>query len=484
MTYDKEIVGTTVRGSLYSGMAAAVTFVLGFIRMVLMARLLMPECFGVVALALFFVHSISILFNFDIRSAFIHCQRDGEALKKAYFSIQTCLCVIQTVVLLIAAPILQKLYPDVAHFYEVLTAFTLMSFVMGLNLIQTAHLQKELAFTSLATVEIISSLVMTVVGPMTAWMGWGVWALVAERGGNTLATLILTWGPFRRWRPKLGWDLQSVKLFWCFGMPAWIKMNLTFLIEKFDDFWIGSTLGQTPLGYYDRAYDFACAPRRIFALPLLKVLEPVFARLQHDRRMLSKTFMHSAYLLVRLVFFAAGLFAFLMPEFIRLVIGDKWLPMLWTFRLLLVYAVFDSILKLIQGLFLAVGKPKVLRNAAIVQAAYFIPAVIFGAYWAGVNGVAVATNGMLVLGICCLYRPLTQTVKFSVWHILGWPVLVLSAAFGLGVLLESMVKVTIVTLAIMKIVYFVLLFGGVLLFIEGKEYFRNVNEVWGIMKRS
>jgi len=293
----------------------------------------------------------------------------------------------------------------------------------------------------------------------------------------------LAWGPLRRWRPRFGWDPKTWELFWRLGKPTWIKANLNHLLDRFDDFWIGSTLGQTPLGYYDKGYDFACAPRRIFALPLLKVFEPVFARLQQDRKRLSEAFFRCAYLLVRMVFFGAGLFALVMPEFIRLVIGVKWLPMLWTFRLLLAYAAFDSFQKLIHAVFTAVGKPLFLRNATLVQTAFFLPTVVLGAHVAGIRGVAIAADSMLLIGIWWLYRPLAKIIDFSVWRLLGWPMVALIVALGTGVIMESVMNVPFWQCAFLKIGLFIMIFAGILLPIEGKDYIRNLNEIRRIMKR-
>jgi hypothetical protein len=104
--------------------------------------------------------------------------------------------------------------------------------------------------------------------------------------------------------------------------------------------------------------------------------------------------------------------------------------MLWTFRLLLVYAVFDSIHAVMNGVFMAVGKPAVLHNTRLIQAAFFIPAVIFGAQLAGINGVAIAADGVLFVRACFLYRPLNEVIDLKVGHLIWWPVLALSSTNG------------------------------------------------------
>ena len=262
-----------------------------------------------------------------------------------------------------------------------------------------------------------------------------------------------------------------------------IRSNLSYLLDKFDDFWIGTALGQTPLGYYTTAYYFSQSPRRALGHPVVAVFEPAFARLQRDRKQLSAAFFWSAHLMLRLGFLGAGLFALLMPEFIRLVIGEKWLPMLWPFRLLLFYQAFDCLLLLISSLLSAVGKPETLRNATIAQTLFFIPTVMLGAYLVGINGVALAADGMLLIGIGYMYRPLRETVDLSLWRLAGWPLLALVAAIGIGIVVESTVSMTPWQLLGLKLCAFVLVFGGVLVLAEWKDYWLGGRHVLEILQQ-
>ncbi|MCP4405721.1 MAG: oligosaccharide flippase family protein [bacterium] len=477
-----EIAGKTVRGSLYSGVAAGVTFGLAFLRTVLLARLLLPEHFGVMRFALFFLGISHSLHSFGLGTALIHSQDEREAVKRTYFSLQVGFNGVFTILLLSLAPLLQDLYPQVPQLGGVLTAIALISFISNFAFIQMTLLQKELAFFPLAVTEIASALAMTIVAPLSAWFGWGVWALVVEHGSQGFMRFLVTWGLFCRWRPRFGWDRQAAKLFWQFGKATWVGTNLAYFLDRFDDFWIGSTLGQLPLGYYTRAYEFACAPQRVFAFPLLDVFMPVFARLQQDRQRLSLAFFRCAYLLIRLVFFGAGLFAVIMPEFIHLVIGEKWLPMLLTFRLLLCFAVLDSFLMVVCDLLNAVGQPEALRNATVVQTIFFLPAVVAGAHLAGINGVALAADGMLLIGAWRLYRPLTKIIDVSLRHLFGWPVLAMIIAFGAGIFLETAMSASLWQLIFLKIGVFGVSFGTILLLTEWKEYVRHGKEIWHILK--
>ncbi len=281
----------------------------------------------------------------------------------------------------------------------------------SLSQVQETMLRKQLAFSKLARIDIVASSVMTLVAPYLAWQGWGLWALVAEQVSGLGTRFVLTWGPFRVWRPSFAMNREAIRQLWEFGKPAWAFTNLSFLLDTFDDFWVGTALGQASLGYYSKAYDFSRYPRRVFANPLVAVFTPIFARLQNERERLSRAYYRSGHFILRSGFLITGLLFLVMPEFITYVIGLKWMPMLWTLRLLLVYAALDPIRMLLENLFMATGRARFLRDAAAVQMLFFVPAVILGARLAGINGVALA---MFVPTVTAQYANWSQGSRYPV----------------------------------------------------------------------
>ncbi|MGB9776540.1 MAG: oligosaccharide flippase family protein [Anaerolineae bacterium] len=475
--------GRAIRGSIYTVGASLVTLTLGFLRSVLLARLLLPEHFGLVALALFYIGLAAQLRGLGLDMALIHRQDADELFLRTYFSLRLGLDLLAFGLLLALAPLLQWAYPQMPGLAVVLVVLIFVYFLSSLSQVQETLIRKNLAFPQLAATDVAASVMMTVVAPLLAWQGWGVWALVAEQLSGIGVRFLLTWGPFRQWKPGLGWDRKTARWFWEYGRPTWVASNLSYLLDRFDDFWIGTALGKVPLGLYSRAYEFAHYPRRVLANPLVTVFTPVFARLQNDRLRLSQAFFRSAYIILRSGFLVAGAFGLVMPEFIHYVIGDKWLPMLWTFRLMLIYTVLDPILLLVGGLLLAVGRPRDLRNATVAQTVFFIPAVILGAYLWGINGVALAADGMLLIGAVRLYRPLRQVVDFSFSRLVAWPALALAVAWGGGFLAEVFAWGAPIQALALKLGIFGLLFGGFLLGVERADLLAGMQElrrtIWG-----
>jgi len=311
-----------------------------------------------------------------------------------------------------------------------------------------------------------------------AFLGWGIWALVVERVTGLVTRFILVWGPFRQWKPKVGWDKESARWLWEYGKPVWVASKLGYLLDHFDDFWVGTTLGKLSLGYYAKAYEFAGYPRRVFANPLLSVLGPVFASVQRDRLQLSQLFYRAAYFILRTGFLITGVFALAMPEFIEFIIGPKWMPMLWTFRLMMIYIVLSAPNSLLNTLMLSLGHPAQMRNARIVQALVFVPSVILGSYLWGRNGVAIAADVMLLVGIWRLVRPLRELVDISLARLCIWPCIALILAWAAGYWIEINMTGTPWMMLSLKVGTFSAMFILFLFVIERGDYVRVVRWLW------
>ena len=475
------IAGQTVRGSLYSVGAASITITFGLIRSIILARLLLPEHFGVMALALFFVNMAGQLRTLGIDRALLHRQTTDSAVYGTYLTMKLALAGGTTLVVILLAPWIARLYPQQPLLAPVMIALAGITFLSAVSQTQETLLGMKLNFRALALTNVAASAVMTVVAPYLAWRGWGVWSLVAELGSGILTRFLLVWGPLRvgAFRPRF--ERAEARWFWHYGRATWIGANVGFLLNRFDDFWVGTALGKTPLGFYAKAYEFARYPRRLLANPLVSVLAPVFARLQDDRLRLSKAYFRLMSLLVRMGFLAGGLGVLLAPEFVFYALGAKWMPMVRAFQLMIVYVLLDPLLMTTSNLLLAVGAPEGLARARVGQLLFFIPAVILGGRWAGIEGVALAADGMLIVGFALLYRSARRYVDYSVLRLFAWPAV--GAVFGLAAVgvslgVEGIGRPQPWNLAALKAGAFALPFCVWLFLFERRELAQMARLVW------
>ncbi len=419
-----------VRGSLWVTLGSTVTITLGFIRSVLLARFLLPEHFGTVALAMVFVVLGNRLRSLGLTNALLHKQEDAGPYYTTMVTLHILLVGVSTLVYAALVPLVAMAYPARPLLAPVMWALLSITALNSLNQVQEALLRLHLRFERLAVMNVAGALAMFLVAPYLAWRGWGVWSLVAQEASGILVRTVFLWGLWRPGRVRLGVDREAARWFLRFGSANWLSANVNYVLERFDDFWVGTALGTTPLGFYNRAYEFARYPRRLLATSLVTVMTPVFARLQQEREALSKAFFRVMSLLVRVGLFSGGLIFLWTPEFVHYLLGAKWDPMIPTLQLMVVYMVLDPLLIVANNLLYAVGKPHVVARTRLLQLAFFVPAVLLGAWAWGINGVALAAAAMLLVGLVALYRPTRGEVTFSLWRMVGWPLA--ATVLGLG----------------------------------------------------
>ncbi len=480
---DPMIARQAVQGSLYSVVASAITLALGFIRSVALARLLLPEHFGVLALALFFVNLVGQLRGLGMDSALVHRKKLDEGIRATFFTAQITITALSLVLLAVVTPQIARFYPEVPLLSLALYVLIGISLLKSLNNIQQTMLSRQLNFRAIAVTDVASSIAMTVVAPYLAWRGFGIWSLLAEQFTGIFIRLILIWGPFRVWNPRLGLDTEAARWFWRFGVRVWHATNITFLLDRFDDFWTGTILGQTPLGYYSRAYEFAGYPRRVVANPVASVFFPTFARLQDDRLRLSRAFFRLNSLMIRLGVWFSLCFILAAPEFIELVLGPKWLPMSTAFQLMIVYTILDPLTTSASHLLTAIGQPGLILRTRMIQLAVFLPAVIGLIQIWGIVGVALAADIMILTGALQLFRYTRRFIDYSVRHFLLWPLVALTIT-AVAVYLSSPLWELLSTAVNMfaKWTAISVLFWGLLWLMERDQLRDGWKMIWGLAR--
>jgi O-antigen/teichoic acid export membrane protein len=312
-----------------------------------------------------------------------------------------------------------------------------------------------------------------------AWKGMGPWSLVI--GEQLIGTIITTAGV---WLYRPPWKL-SIRLnrkiaieFLNFGKYVFASAQLNLFLDQFDDFWSTSTLGSTAGGYYSKAYEFARYPRRIIARPLQPVFLSAYARLQSDRKKLSKAYFRLNSLVVRIGFLLTLILFLTAPEFIEIFLTSKWLPMVSVFRLMLIYTLLDPLIVTAGNLITAIGRPQFLTRVKIIQISIFIPLVIVLASLWNIEGVAIAANIMLLAGIILIFRYVNNFVDFSLQKMFGFPILALliggTSGWFVGIKLDSSSLWLIMT---GKAVTAGTIYSLILLAFEHHEYRSNIKTI-------
>jgi O-antigen/teichoic acid export membrane protein len=172
------------------------------------------------------------------------------------------------------------------------------------------------------------------------------------------------------------------------------------------------------------------------------------------------------------------------PEFVELLLTAKWLPMVNAFRLMIIYTLLDPLIITAGDLAVAVGHPQLLTRIKLIQVAVFVPLVILLASLWGIEGVAVAADAMLLIGIVAIFQHMRRFVDFSLRRLFSFPVLALLAGGAAGLLFGHWIAPSGLWLSLLgKAAVASAAYLAVLLTFEHAEYQRNLSLVLQLLGR-
>ena len=352
---------------------------------VILARLLTPTAYGLVAMVLAVVGVAHIFRDFGLSAAAIQAPTLSQGQRTNLFWLNTAMGLVLTLVVILTAPLIQAVY-DADHLAEITRVLSLTFLLNGTATQFRAHLNRQMAFGKLAVADIASSAIALTVAIALALFGASYWALVAQQliQGAVMLLLVIS---FSRWRPRWWCRGAPVKPFLRFGWNYVGAQLINYVANNLDSFLIGSRLGAAPAGLYSRAFQLLMRPVTQLRSPSTTVALPTLAKLQDDPKRYGQYLLKGqaalCYPITILLGFAAGA---ALP-IVHLLLGPEWLEATPILRFLALAAVFQTISFVTFWVYTSTGIVDELRKYTLVSASIRAACVAAGLHW-GVVGVA------------------------------------------------------------------------------------------------
>jgi PST family polysaccharide transporter len=355
---------------------------------VALARLLAPEAFGMVAMALIYIGVVGIFVEQGLGSALIQRAAIEEEHLDAVFWIATTTGVASALLsVFLAGPIAAVFrQPDLAPIIRWLSINLLLN---GLQATQSAILQRELAFDRLAKRSLLANAAGGIAGVVAAFLGLGVWSLVIQALTNgTVGTLAL-WD-VSSWRPTFRFSIRHFQDLFGFSVHV-LGNNLANVVNRrADDFLIGWLLGPVALGYYTIAYSLPLKNLMGLLVDVInRVAFPAFARVQSDPARMRRG-LYAATRYTSLIAFPSFLGLMVVaPELVATVYGPKWSPSIPVMQVLCLIGILHSVYYYNGAILLAAGKANWRLWLTMINAVANIIAFTIAVRW-GIVAVAAA----------------------------------------------------------------------------------------------
>ncbi len=295
-----------------------------FIVSIILARLLDPEVYGTIALVTVFTTILQTFVDGGLGNALIQ-KKDADDLDfSSVFYFNILFCILLYVGMFFAAPIIARFYTD-KELIAVIRVLSLTIVISGIKNVQQAYVSRTMQFKRFFYATLGGTLGAAIVGIVMAYLGFGVWSLVAQHIFNTLVDTIVLWFTVR-WRPKLLFSFSRLKELLSYGWKLLISSLLDNIYNECCQLIIGKMYSSADLAQYNRGKQFPSIIIGNINSSINSVLFPAMSNEQNDivrvRNMTRQSIKISIYIMAPLMM---GL-AFTSRTVVRMLLTEKWLP--------------------------------------------------------------------------------------------------------------------------------------------------------------
>lgn len=371
--------------------------VLALLANIILARLLAPEDFGLVAMAGVMLGFIDIFRDLGTGTALIREKDPSETLLSSVFWLNVGFGLSVTALIVAVSPLIAAFYnePRVQPVMMVMAVSFLLS---SLSIVQASILARNMDFGQLAKVELAASILSYVIGIGAALMGAGVWSLVYQVVSNSAINTVLVWA-VGRWRPRLIFAWTEIRAITGYSLNLAGYNTFYYFAQNLDNLLIGRFLGTEALGLYDLAFKLMAFPMQAISAVFSRVMIPFYAQAQDDLPRFRQAFLRVAVAIAFVTFpLMLGLLA-VREHFVFAVFGDNWAPVIPLLAMFAPLAAIRSVLTTTGSIYVATGHTGLQLRWGVASNLIVFVGLAIGLQW-GIVGVAV---GFTITSLLLLY---------------------------------------------------------------------------------
>ena len=373
---------------------------------IVLARLLSPSDFGLLAAVTAIVGVADLVRDFGLTGAIIQAKKMSETVWRSVLWLSVALGVVGTIVIGASAWLIAGIYNEQALVVLTLAvAPTLL--INSLCMPLQARVQKEMKFGLMAQIDVISMLVGVIGSIIAAFLGWGVWSLVVLQGGALIYRFIALWVAARPTfgRPQI--SREVIPLVTTGGSIFGVQL-LNYFARNVDNVLIGAQLGTGVLGQYTRAYSLFLLPLQQLNGPLGRVALPVLSSLQDDGERYRRYVRGALLVIGYLTLPTFGVLAALAGPLVELLLGSQWSSSATILSLLSIAGIAQGIGNVQGWIYISLGRVHRQLVYYVVTRPLVIGSFFVGLWWNGVEGLALlyglTTLALLVPGFWLAIR--------------------------------------------------------------------------------
>lgn len=426
MTVKEEKTVGSLKSRVFAGVswlafAQVLVQVFSFVITAILARLLSPNDFGLMGVAIIVLSFLNTINNFGISVAIIQKKElNADILSSVFWPNIGIGFLLFGLAVLLSGNI--AIFFGAPESQAIIVVLSLSLIFLAFGRIQAGILRRELEFKKVALRRILETLAYGIVSVTTAFLGFGVWSLVIGNLAKSFVGSVTFWFAVK-WRPSLTFNIKYFKEVYGFGLKVLLSGIVNFFRDNSDYVLIGKFLGTRNLGIYTIAYNIGTLARSKITALVGSTLTPAYSKIQSDHKRIQKASSEAAQYLALIVFPASfGLLA-VAPEFIKVVYGQKWIEAILPLQILLIGGSLLAINPVLERILTAIGRPGTSAIWSIIRTSFLMAAIYIGLRAGGIVGVALGVTLTVLLS-----TPISHLISF---HFIGGNVWLLWRELGI-----------------------------------------------------
>lgn len=394
------------KGSVWLSAARVMVNLSGLVSTVVLARLLVPADFGLVAIAATLMQMVTSVTELSLSQALIRLDEPTDEDFHSAWTLSVGRGLLVALVLAALSPLVADFYGD-QRLMPIMIVMGAAASLSGFANPWLATFQRRLVFWQEFVVSTASKLANVIVAIVAAWLFQSYWAIVAGIVAMYATTVIVSYCvlprlprfSIGRWRSLLAFS-------------AWTSASqlVNALNWRMDQLLVGKVASPTVLGYYNVGFNLANLATRETTLPLIQTLFPAFAAIKHDPPRLAAAYVRADQLLLALSLPVGVGFALVAEPLVELLLGAKWLPAVYIMQAFAVIFGLQGMAGLVTSLGMATGRVRELFLRDVQVLAVRLPLLGIGAWFLGVPGLVVAR---VATGFYQIWIAMTMATRMS-----------------------------------------------------------------------
>jgi teichuronic acid exporter len=408
-------------GTGWVGTAAYINAGVSFVGNIFLARLLMPNDFGIYALAASFLSLVFMISGFGTQESIVQCHEDDidELIPTAFW-----MTIVLGVTLAFVGSLLGLLLmPRYGEIVAVL--IVLLSWVSLVSMISNAYgaiLQRDLNYRPISIIQLFGTFISFGVAILAAYSNYGIWSLLLREAIFTLFVVIgLGWAC--GFRVPWKFNRRTALWIWGFGWKIMGNRITEVLFERVDKLIVGTFLGTAVLGQYNVAYRLAWVGHQFSYGAIESLSFSVFANIQKEREKLRVAFEKMYYWLLRLALLLGLSVWFCGADIVRIIYGPKWEQAAFIFQNMAVLLMLLPLETSLRSFLVGAGHINRSLRVRSMMLIFLIPAMLASAYWGGIIWLIWSINLSLCLSWLIAIRFTSQVIPVKWNYLMQKPII-------------------------------------------------------------